>query len=99
MIGNVDDLAEIWDILDTGYKRPEKYMAGALRPIVEFRRYRLADSAAIREFYSLLKIIIKSARMVGHLKLLRFQLFISFLKLLINDRTVPSIMGKMPHID
>jgi hypothetical protein len=28
IMGNVEDLAEIWDILDTCYEKPEKYMAG-----------------------------------------------------------------------
>jgi hypothetical protein len=51
-------------------REEEKYMAEALRSIVKFRRYRIADSAAIREFYSLLRANIKSVRTVGHLKLL-----------------------------
>ncbi len=35
--------------LDTCFERPEKYMEEVLRPIVEFRRYKVADSAAVRE--------------------------------------------------
>jgi hypothetical protein len=71
--------------LDTCYERPEKYMAEAFKPIIEFKRYRMANNAAIRKFYSLLRATIKNARTVGHLKLL------------INDQTIPNIMGKMPH--
>ncbi len=35
MIGHLE---EIWETLDIWYKRPEKYMAEALKPILEFRR-------------------------------------------------------------
>jgi hypothetical protein len=49
----------MWETLDTCYERPEKYMEEALRPIVDFRRYKIADSAAVREFYSLLRAAIK----------------------------------------
>jgi hypothetical protein len=84
-IGNAVDLAEIWDIVDTCYERPAKYVAEALKPSVEFRKYKMADSATIREFYSLLRAHIKSARTVGHLKLL------------ISGQTIPNIMGKIPH--
>ncbi len=62
-------------------------MTDALKPTVKFRRYRMMDSAAIREFYSLLRATIKSARTVG------------LLKLLINNKTIPNIMGKIPHTD
>jgi hypothetical protein len=58
---------------------------GGFKPIVESRKYKMADSATIREFYSLLRAPIKSARTVGHLKLL------------ISDQTIPNIMGKIPH--
>ncbi len=51
MVSHLDDLQEIWETLDTCFKRPEKYMEEVLRPIVEFRRYKVADSAAVREFY------------------------------------------------
>ncbi len=30
MIGHLEDLVEIWEILDTCYERPEKYMDKAL---------------------------------------------------------------------
>jgi hypothetical protein len=45
IIGNVEDLGEIWDTLDTCCERPEKYKTEALKPIVEFRRYKMADSS------------------------------------------------------
>jgi hypothetical protein len=42
---------------------------------------------AIRNFYSLLRVAIKSARRGGHLKLLN------------NDQTIPGFMGMMPYAD
>ncbi len=87
MVNHLDDLREMWETLDTCYERPDKYMEEALRPIVEFRRYKIADSAAVREFYSLLRAAIKGARRIGRIELL------------INDQTIPRIMSKMPHVD
>ncbi len=75
------------ETLDTCYERPEKYMEEALRPIVDFRRYKVTDSAAVREFYSLLRAAIKGAKGIGRLGLL------------INDQTIPKIMSKMPYTD
>jgi hypothetical protein len=77
MVSHLDDLQEIWDTLDTDLERPEKYMEEALRPIVEFRKYKAADSCAVREFYSLLRAAIKGAKGIGRLSLL------------INDQTIP----------
>ncbi len=87
MVRHLDDLQEIWDKLDTCLERPEKYMEESLRPIVEFRKYKAADSCAVREFYSLLRVAIKGAKGIGRLSLL------------INDQTIPRIMGKMPYTD
>ncbi len=87
MVSHLDDLREMWETLDTCYKRPDKYMEEALRPIVDFRRYKISDSAAVREFYSLLRAAIKGARRIGRIGLL------------INEQTIPRIMGKMPHVD
>jgi hypothetical protein len=87
MVSHLDDLQEIWDTLDTCFERPEKYMEEALRPIMEFRKYKAADSGAVREFYSILRAAIKGARSIGRLDLL------------VNDQTVPRIMGKMPYAD
>jgi hypothetical protein len=87
MVSHLDDLREIWETLDTCYERPEKYMEEVLRPIVEFRRYKITNSAAVREFYSLLRATIKVAKGIGRLSLL------------INDQTVPKIMTKMPYTD
>jgi hypothetical protein len=87
MVNHLDDLREMWETLDTCYKRPDKYAEEALRPIVDFRRYKIADSAAVREFYSLVRAEIKGARKIGRVELLR------------NDQTIPRIMSKMPHID
>jgi hypothetical protein len=87
MVSHLDDLREMWETLDTCYERPDKYMEEALWPIVDFRRYKISDSAAVREFYSLLRAAIKGARRIGRTELL------------INDQTIPRIMGKMPHVD
>jgi hypothetical protein len=87
MVNHLNDLLEIWDTLDTCYERPEKYMEEAFRPVLEFRKYRVVDSGAIREFYSVLRAAIKGAKGIGRLDLL------------INDQTVPRIMGKMPYAD
>jgi hypothetical protein len=87
MVSHLDDLREMWETLDTCYERPDKYMEEALWPIVDFQRYKISDSAAVREFYSLLRAAIKGARRIGRIELL------------INDQTIPRIMGKMPHID
>jgi hypothetical protein len=87
MISHLDDLREIWETLDTCYERPEKYMEEALRPVVDFRRYKITDNAAVREFYSLLRVAIKGAKGIGRLSLL------------INDQMIPKIMSKMPYAD
>ncbi len=65
MVSHLDDLQEIWDTLDTYYERPEKYMEEALRLIMEFRKYKAADSSAVRDFYSLLRAAIKGAKASG----------------------------------
>jgi hypothetical protein len=87
MVSHLDDLQEIWETLDTCYERPSKYAEEALRPIVEFRRYRAFDSTAVREFYSLVRAAIRGARKVGRIELL------------LNDQTIPQIMSKMPPFD
>ncbi len=43
---------------------------------MEFRKYKVVDSSAVREFYSMLRAAIKGARSVGRLDLL------------VNDQTV-----------
>jgi hypothetical protein len=85
MIRYLEDLSKIWETMDTCYERPEKYMAEVLKPILEFRKYRMYDNASVRKFYSLLRTTVKTARTVWHLRLL------------INDHTVPRIMGRMLH--
>jgi hypothetical protein len=85
MLSHLDDLREMWETLDTCYERPEKYMEEALGPVVDFRRYKVTDSAAVREFYSVLRAAVKGAKGIGRLGLL------------INDQTIPKIMSKMPY--
>jgi hypothetical protein len=82
MVSHLDDLREMWETLDTCYERPEKYMDEALRPVVDFRRYKITDSAAVREFYSLLRAAIKGAKVIGRLGLL------------INDQMIPKIIAR-----
>jgi hypothetical protein len=60
----------MWETLDTCYERPDKYAEEALKPIVDFRRYKIVDSAAVREFYSLVRAAIKGARRIGRVELL-----------------------------
>ncbi len=62
-------------------------MEEVLRPIVDLRRYKITDNAAVKEFYLLLRAAIKGAK------------GIDWLGLLINDQTVPRIMSKMPYTD
>jgi hypothetical protein len=52
-----------------------------------WKKYRLFDNGPIREFYSILRVVIKGAKGSGRLDFL------------INDQTVPKIMGKMPFSD
>jgi hypothetical protein len=87
MVSHLDDLQEMWETLDTCFERPEKYMEEVLQPIVEFRRYKVTDSGAVREFYSLLRAAIKGSKGIGRLGLL------------VIDQTVLRIMGKMPYTD
>ncbi len=87
MVSHLDDLQEIWETLDTCYERPGKYAEEALKPIVEFRRYKAFDSTAVREFYSLVRAAIRGARKIGRIELL------------LNDQTIPQIMSKMPPFD
>jgi hypothetical protein len=87
MVSHLDDLHEMWETLNTCYERPDKYAEEALKPVVDFRRYKVVDSAAVREFYSLVRAAINGARKIGRIELL------------INDQTIPKIMGKMPPAD
>jgi hypothetical protein len=87
MVGHLDDLYEMWETLDTCYERPDKYAEEALKPIADFRRYKVIDSAAVREFYSLVRAAIKGARRNGRVELI------------LNDQTIPKIMSRMPPAD
>jgi hypothetical protein len=40
MVGDIEDLDEVRDTLDTCYDRPEKYIAAALDPIINFCKYK-----------------------------------------------------------
>ncbi len=64
------------------YERHKKYIVEALRPIIELKKYKMSDSAAVREFNFMLRAAIKGVRTEGHLKLL------------INEQTNPQHHGK-----
>ncbi len=87
MVGHLDDLYEMWETLDTCYERPGKYAEEALKPIANFRRYKIIDSEAVREFYLLVRAAIKGARRVGRIEMI------------LNDQTIPKIMSRMPPAD
>jgi hypothetical protein len=87
MVNDIDDLREVWDTLNTCYDRPDRYISEALDPVVKFRAYKPFDSGAIREFYSLLRAAMMGARKAG------------MLGRLINDQTLPNILGRMPPMD
>jgi hypothetical protein len=87
MVNDIDDLREVWDTLNTCYDRPDRYISEALEPVVKFRVYKPFDSGAIREFYSLLRAAMMGARKAG------------MLGRLINDQTLPGILGRMPPMD
>jgi hypothetical protein len=87
MVSHLDNLYEMWETLDTCYERPGKYVEEALKPVANFRRYKIIDSAAVREFYSLVRAAIKGARRIGRIEMV------------INDQTIPKIMNRMPPAD
>lgn len=41
MVGNVEELDEVWEMLDTCYNHSEKCTAKALDPIIKFQRYNI----------------------------------------------------------
>jgi hypothetical protein len=51
-VGNVEELDEVWEMLDTCYNHSEKCTAKALDPIVKFQRYNIYNHAAIEEFWA-----------------------------------------------
>jgi hypothetical protein len=65
LVNDIEDLREAWGTLDTCFDRPEKYIAEALEPVTKFRGYKVFDSSAVREFYSLLRAAMIGARKVG----------------------------------
>jgi hypothetical protein len=87
MVNDIDDLREVWNTLNTCYDRPDKYISEALDPVIKFRAYKPFDSGAVREFYSLLRAAMMGARKAG------------MLGRLINDQTLPGILGRMPPMD
>jgi hypothetical protein len=87
LVNDIEDLWEVWGTLDTCFDRPEKYIAEALEPATKFRGYKVFDSSAVREFYSLLRAAMMGARKAG------------LLHRLINYQTLPGILAKMPAND
>jgi hypothetical protein len=87
LVNDIDDLREAWDTLNTCFDRQDKYISEALDPVIKFRNNKAFDSAAIREFYSLLRAAMMGARKAG------------LLGRLINDQTLPGILARMPPSD
>ncbi len=87
MVGHLDDLREMWETLDICYERPGKYAEEALKPIDNFRKYKVIDSEAVREFYSLVRAAVKGATRLGRIEMI------------LNDQTIPKIMSRMPPAD
>jgi hypothetical protein len=84
LVGDVEELDELWDMLDICYDQPEQYIAEFLEPIIRFRKYKVFEHTAIGEFYSLLRSVMMGARGVN------------LLRKLINEQTLPGIMSRMP---
>jgi hypothetical protein len=87
VVGNVEELDGVWEMLDTCYNHSEKWTAKALDPIVKFQRYNIYKHAAIEEFYSLLRAAMIGAKGVW------------LLSKLINKQTLQGIMIRMPPGD
>jgi hypothetical protein len=87
MVNDIEELQGVWDTLDTCFDQRKKHIAEALDPIVKLRKYRSFENGAMREFYSLLRSAMLGARKAD------------LLHRLINDQTLPSIMGRMPLSD
>ncbi len=87
MIGNIEDLQEIWSKLDMCYERPIEFITEALLTIVSFRRYKAFDNTAIRELCSLSR-----ATVIG-------VVCISLLKMLVNKQSLVIIVGRMLATD
>ncbi len=84
MIGNIEDLYEMWSIMDTCCERPENSKFEAIQPIVELKKCKMSKSTTIREFYSVLRAAFKLAKVVGHLELLG------------SKQTLPDNIRKIP---
>ncbi len=41
LVGDVEELDIVWDMLDTCYDLPEKYIAEALEPVMKFVKYKV----------------------------------------------------------
>jgi hypothetical protein len=87
LVNDIEDLREAWGILDTCFDWPEKYIMEALEPVTKFKNYRVIDSSAVREFYSLLRRAMMGARKV------------SLLHRLINDQTLDRRCNRRSLLD
>ncbi len=87
LVNDIEDLKEAWGTLDTCFDRLEKYITEALDPVVKFKGYKVFDSGAVGEFYSLLRAAMMGAKKAG----LQHRL--------INDQTLPGILARMPAND
>jgi hypothetical protein len=85
MVNDIEELHKVWDMLNTRFNCPEKYIVEALDPIVKFRKYKAFENST--EFYSVLRSAMLGTQKAG------------LLHRLINYQMVPSIMGRMPLSD
>jgi hypothetical protein len=44
LVGNEEEMDKVWNMLNTCYNRPEKYIAETLEPIIKFRNTRYSNT-------------------------------------------------------
>jgi hypothetical protein len=86
-VGDVEELDEVWDTLDTCYDQPEKYIAKALEPVIMFRMYKVFAHTAIKKILLPSKSAMMGAR------------GINLLRKLINGQILLAVIGHMPQRD
>jgi hypothetical protein len=47
LVGNVEELNQVWNMLDTRYDQPLKYIAEALEPVIKFGKCKVFEPTAI----------------------------------------------------
>ncbi len=83
LVGNEEEMDKVWNMLNTCYNRPEKYIAETLEPIIKFRKYKV--------FKYTLRILLPSQVSDDEGK------GINLLSKLINEQTLLGIMAVCLH--